>query len=423
MAIMRYISSVKKTLLPAAFLLCLVASFVTAPTTAYAQCEAPGDAAAAATSVIASHTAKIAAIVSTVKSRYQTDLNNMRAVLGLDTVHSVILKKMDWLWDRWEIALREMTQQLSAGAANEGRQMSDVEDASNVLTTALEIGKAAIQAKQLYQPTGPACRFDTAAPAISTSRQIATALTTGYALDFFKVGDNQKGTPAAAGRAALQAERWKIYQEKFCDGSAYNGRAGCADTNINQNMHVLPSRTIFAKETINLADADTREAVNQLLFNITGYTAPDPMLVTALSSSNGKGQRQTHREYIAQMDAVGALAYSVVAERAPGQPAPQIQQQRQRMGIMDASGTPSVREIRESIVEQLWDPNYYKELYDNPSTIAQKELYLKAYNLVMLYDMIAKQEKISNVYAIETAAILDKVGRGRYNVLPGKGVR
>ncbi len=46
-------------------------------------------------------------------------------------------------------------------------------------------------------------------------------------------------------------------------------------------------------------------------------------------------------------------------------------------------------------------------LYDNPSTIAQKELYLKAYSLVMLYDMISKQEKISNAYAIETAAILE----------------
>ncbi len=74
---------------------------------------------------------------------------------------------------------------------------------------------------------------------------------------------------------------------------------------------------------------------------------------------------------------------------------------------------PASREVRRSIIEQLWDPSYYKNLYDNPSTIAQKELYLKAYGLVMLYDMISKQEKISNAYAIETANILNGSQYGR----------
>ena len=78
-----------------------------------------------------------------------------------------------------------------------------------------------------------------------------------------------------------------------------------------------------------------------------------------------------------------------------------------------ASPTPSLREIRQSIIEQLWDPNFYKNLDDNPTTTAQKELYLKAYGLVMLYDMIEKQEKISNAYAIETAALLERAQHAR----------
>ena len=76
---------------------------------------------------------------------------------------------------------------------------------------------------------------------------------------------------------------------------------------------------------------------------------------------------------------------------------------------------PSIREIRQSIIEQLWDPNFYKNLGDNPVTISQKELYLKAYGLSMLYDMISKQEKISTAYAIETGAILEAGQHSRYN--------
>jgi hypothetical protein len=74
--------------------------------------------------------------------------------------------------------------------------------------------------------------------------------------------------------------------------------------------------------------------------------------------------------------------------------------------LLTANINPSLREIRASVIEQLWDPNYYKNLYDDPSTVAQKEVYLKAYGLMMLYDMISKQEKISNAYAVETANVL-----------------
>ena len=124
-----------------------------------------------------------------------------------------------------------------------------------------------------------------------------------------------------------------------------------------------------------------------------------------------------------ELDAVGALVYSVVADRMPGQEALNIQKMRQRMGVMDASATPSTREIRESLIEQLWDPNYYKELYDNPGTIAQKELYLKAYSVMMLYDMIEKQEKISNVYAVETANMLNRSASGRGSASGGMPVK
>jgi hypothetical protein len=72
-----------------------------------------------------------------------------------------------------------------------------------------------------------------------------------------------------------------------------------------------------------------------------------------------------------------------------------------------ASANPSARETRQAFIEQLWDPNYYKDLYNEPSTIGQKEVYLKAYGVYMINEMVAKQEKIADVYAVETANLLN----------------
>lgn len=414
------------------------------PSSGGAGCEPPGAAAAAAANVQSLTTARIAKMVLALEGVFNWSMDETRLEWGeaMDRVRSAILGRLNLWWRQMSVALKNMTQQISASSVNQVGQLaggidfpdplpltdklSSIQDANNSIDAAFEMAKTQINAKLSYQPTVPACRFDTAAVSMSAGRAISDALTVGFAKDFSMVGTNDINSPYGAGNAAVQAKRWAIYQKKFCDMFADAGMAGCNTVIGTANLDILPSKTIFEKETIDidrdndpikrtdgLWDADTHDAVIQLLFNITGYNTPDPTLVGALPSAQGRQQRQSNREYLAQMDAMGALAYSVVAERAPGVPAPDIKAQRMRMGVMDASDRPSIREVRQSVVEQLWDPVYYKELYDNPGTVAQKELYLKAYSLVMLYDMISKQEKISNVYAIETANMLKQGAPGR----------
>lgn len=90
-----------------------------------------------------------------------------------------------------------------------------------------------------------------------------------------------------------------------------------------------------------------------------------------------------------------------------------MQQLRQRLGITAPSGSPSEYEIRQGIVEQLWDPGYYAGLQDNGPTIAQKEIYLKAYSLLLLTKIYDKTERIANLYAIQGANMIDKAGTGK----------
>ncbi len=301
-----------------------------------------------------------------------------------------------------------MTKQLHGGNIDQTRQRGSDIDSTNVLATTRMQTRQEMVAKKTFQPTNQACQFDTFSGYLGRSMSVSRAMSTGYALDFNKIGQGDKNSPAGGGPQMLQKARWETYKEKFCDPDANGGVAGCDTAGPMAGADVMPSRTIFAKDTLEVDSEDTREAINQLMFNITGYETPQIIPQSALKSTTGVAQRQQNREYLAQMDAVGGLVYGVVAERTPGKAAPEIEAMRKKMGVVDASPTPSKREIRQAIIEQLWDPNYYIELNDSASTLTQKELYLKAYSLVMMYDLIAKQERVSTAYAIETANMLEK---------------
>lgn len=400
---------------PLTVALCLALS-LSSPVTSFAQCEPPAAPEAAAKAMDTAQTSAVTAMTSALKAVYLAEKEAANQVLLAELwfLDNNFFNIMNWFWGSWHDGLKDLTKQIHSSIIDQTRQLQGYYTGGTMAHAGLQQQVAQLEAKRKYQVTDQGCRFDTTARYLGRSQQVSDAVAAGYAMDFNKIGNSDKNTPSATGPGALQKSRWQEYKNKFCDKDNNGGHAGCTGDLAAANMHVLPSKTIFGKETIDMTDADTRSAVNQLLFNITGYEAPEPITVGAQDSGSGLEQRQNNREYLARMDAVGALAYSVVAERFPGVAAPEVQAMRQKAGITNASVTPSEREIRQSIIEQLNDPAYYQDLYDHPATVAQKELYLKAYNLRLLYDMISKQEKISNAYAIETATMLERSTNSRH---------
>ncbi len=406
-----------------AIALCL--TLTASPSKAFATCEAPG---LAQLGKIAMAAAQKAAVEMITDAIHEVFKQARQAVTDMilsvqDTQAESIADSMEWYWDNWYTAMLDQTAQLHASVINQTMQIEQTKDASNIAAAELLIQQQKLDGVKLYQPTQQGCQFDTAARYIGPSESVSKAIAQGYALDFNKLGNNHKDTPAATGGASMQKVRWAIYQAKFCDKKNNNGAAGCSTTPSTANMHVLPGKVLFAKPTVDMAEIDTRDAVNELLQNVTGFEVPEPIPPEALDSTMGLEQRQENREYLAQMDAVGALAYSVVGSRTPGIAAPEIKAMREKAGIDNPSSNPSEREIRQALMEQITDPNYFKDLHDSPTTIGQKELYLKAYNLQLLYKLIERQEKISNVYAIETANMLDKLDDSRHEVIESRPLR
>jgi hypothetical protein len=326
------------------------------------------------------------------------------------------------LWDDWLLALKDMTAQLS-GSLNDGtRHLDSLFDSSNETQNERSLQEIEHTAKKQYQTTDEGCRFDTSARYMGSAMRTGQFVSQGMTKDLNTVGNNLKTTPGGKGSATLRQDRWQVYQSTFCDAVSNDGAPGCTSAGTRPNADIQPSKTLFGKETIDMANVDDRHAVQALNYNITGFDIPDPMQPQVLTTPNGKEQRLRNRHYLAQMDAVESLVTSLVGERTPGPASPEIKALRIKLGVTDASDTPSEREIRQSVVEQLWDPNYWVDLGDAPSTTQQKEVYLQAYNLMMLYKVIEKTEKIANAYAIETANMLEsekgQVRRGGEELQP-----
>lgn len=392
------------------FIIAVLAIFMSfsAPHSALAQCEFPGAATAAGNALQAAQTAAVLAMQNAIKAAVETQRMAANAAVGaaINTGWATMQARLNRFWEEWLQAKKDQTKQLHAGLLDQSRQIASNLDAANQQVVIKKVQQREFEAKTQHIVSDEACRFDTTAKYLTRNMQLAKAVSTGVSNNFNMLGNNTVGTPGAAGPAPVNATRWQAYVSQFCDPTQNGGNVACAAT-ANANAHITPSKTIFGRKTINMDDPATREAVNQLVFNITGFETPEPIPAEVQQSAAGKEQRQQNREALAQRDAVGALVWSVIGERTTGETAAEILQTRQRMGVSNASDRPSEREIQQKVVEELWDPRFYVQLNDARGTIGQKEIYLKAYSLVLLYKIIEKTERISNVYAIQAANLLD----------------
>jgi len=394
-------------------LMLLVFVSVMAPRPAVAQCEVPGVTIAAASAITAANTASLyanyMAPTGILPAAWTVSITIVQGTLiaALKVFEDTLFNRLRKFWDDYLQALKDQTAELNGSITDGTRQLNSLMDTSSMGSNQRALQMAQTQAKKDYQPTEEGCRFDTAGKYMATTTRIRRAAQSSLGGDLASVGMNTKGSDAALGPAAFEQVRWHRYATVFCDPDANGGKPGCSGGPLAA-ADVEPSKTFFGRETIPMdTDDNWRVAANELTYNITGYKPNKPVPKDALESSIMQDRRAEQRAYATQMDAVSALVTDVIADRTPGPAAPEIKQLRQKEGISDASDHPSAREIRQSVIEQLWDPNYYVNLQDGPASTSRKELYLSAYNLMLLNLIVEKTEKIANALAVETSNLLD----------------
>ena len=359
---------------------CLVFALTAFPLRGFAQCEQPPAAQTEANTVASNETNDITGtLIPDVEKAWSTDVLQLSTTLGSEnkTSYAGILARMNKFWTDWFTAWQNMAAQLNASTDDETRQLSSFKDASNALAASRDEGEQRVKAQKLYQPTGQACLFDSTNKDLPNSQQVTNALEDAYEWDFVQLGNNEKvytganpNIPASNGNgtyspqdstaqygpAEEQSRRWYNYANIFCDYRAENGNAGCAShlpgtyplkvgytptltdntkppyavlnplsPTLNDphllaysNMDVEPTLLLFSQYTVDMYNITELTAIDQMMFNITGYRIPMPMLTTAMSALPGMEETLKRRRYIAQMSTVNALLYSLIADRAPG---------------------------------------------------------------------------------------------------------
>lgn len=386
-------------------------------------CEIDAQVIAAQVASIAANTAALNAAflapAGALPLAYQATITAGQAtlILELTAMQTAILTKLAWFWDKWLEAWQNMTMQLSGSTSEGSRKLGFLFDSDDLGENSRNVQDTEMTAKKQYQTTDQTCRFDTTARGMNSAMRTGKFVSQGIAEDANINANNKTGTPGEQGPPTYYNGRFREYVQNFCDPADNDNTAGCpaATPGFIPGGDVNAGRTIFSRETIdtlpmfvtaNEAQAN-RLAMQHLTYNLTGFDIPPPFKQQVLNTPEGIEQRMQNREYLAQMDAVTSLVTSLFGERTPGAPSPQVQQLRQKLGVTDAAPRASERELRQSVIEQLWDPNYYVELGDTDGSTQQKEVYLQAYNLMMLYKMIEKTEKIATVFAIQTANMLE----------------
>lgn len=392
----------------------LAGLLVLQPRLARAQCELPGQpeaAAALATTVqSAAVSGMTAAVIAAVEST--TTLARAAIVAGMDVGWLMLRDRLNQYWLDQQEALKGAAAQLNASQLDQTRQLGAMTDVQDMNAAAKRIQRMEYKTKREFITTDQGCRFDTTGiymgPAMSVTRSIAA----GGTRDIGDILSNKAGTDSARGRAADTAARVGRARGLFCARYNNGGYPGCAgDAGEFADAHVLPSRTIFGRPTVDLSDPRTVPALKDVARNIVGYEAPNPMLKDDLKRAAGMEKRMNMRETAAQMDVAGGLVWGVISERFPSREAPEIAAMRSHLGAVP-DPKPSEYEIRRQVVEQLWTPAYYVGLQDVSNATRQKQLYLRAYSVLQLYKLIEKMEKISSVYAIQTSNLVEKYAPG-----------
>ena len=394
-----------------------------APLRAYAQvCEIPPMITAGGTALDAAQKAGVDAMVLAIQTAIGGQVTAAitlwtAPLVGLVDVWGLAIRTSfgNW-WNNWlNEALLPMTREINAVKVDQSRNLGSTMEAQNQSRAQRDMEVKEAEAVRKFQPADYMCVADTLATTTGQTRAQADAAQNSLVQNIGGQGTNTVGSGVQHGRAEAINRRWDIYANNFCNNQANNGNAGCAGVLPKADKDVAVGTTLFRKDTIDVADPQDVAAVEELTKNIASFQPSDPIAPNSLASVTGREYLLRQRRFQTQMNAVTAVLGDIVGERLPGSgpTMPQAMAARLESGAApgDVAARPSARELRQAVVDQLWSPKFYNELNDEPHTAIQKEVYLKAYSNVLLYDLISRTEQIATLFAIELGNMTDEVGQ------------
>ena len=384
-------------------------------------CEVPGNVALNAKALDIMQKAAVKGMVTAVEGVVTAKVALIQGlyitpVVGIIDVWGLGIRQIMGRWSRkWiQNALLPMTSQMNTTKVDQTRNLGSTIEAENQMKAQREIQAKENESVKKFTPNEYTCVADSTARYSAEAHSTTAAIQTGMVTEISDMGMNTRGSAVDDGRAEGLNQRWVVYAASFCNNQANNGTAGCAAALPERGADVSVAKTLFRKETIDMANPVTASATKELVQNLASFEPAETIPPNTLNNVIGRESMLRQRRLQTQMNAVTGVLSGIVGERTPGSGtiSPEVQAARLEAGVpaSEISTTPSKRELRQTVIDKLWSPQFYRDLGDEPNTISQKEVYLKAYSNALLYDLIVKTEQVATLFAVQLGNMTDEVG-------------
>lgn len=322
-------------------------------------------------------------------------------------------------WDDWREQLQNMAAEMNTIGVDQTRNMSSTVDAQVQARTQRHIQEREIEATRRYRPDEDSCVVDTVNRKLARANYVSRNVRKAFEYDFEDIITNNQNRPESSGRGAEQQVRFDRYVNFFCDPDEFGGNTalcGPAPGPATKNADIEVSSTIFGAETIDIRQPEIRMANEEIIKNLTGFKAGRPLADNSFDTPGVQNMWLKRRVTDARLSVPVSTIATIIGERAPmGDPAdpfvasPEIQAIRLASGvdISETSTVPSKREIRQAMVEKVWQPKFYVGLDDDPHVAIREWAQLRAYNLAMMNDVINRTEQIATLLSVQLARMID----------------
>ncbi len=410
--------------------------------TSFVTCEQPGTAQMVSDYLIQDLLANLANMSATVESWLYGYMNSV--IQSAYDQQQWIELQMTQGWDTFwyydlQPGLQSMTRQLDADLAQQAFQLQAGADA----TATMSVNRALASHEQKDRGInggGQMCVAATMSEGFVRTKSFAHDMRIIWERDSLADGlnekDNAQGTlyPGASSAVGSESQQWFSYINFFCDPDGNSGKNYCPNATSAApgfvpmyNADVEPVRWIYNDLTIPMDQADNpfegaeaATAVYDIINNMVGIPAEEPMTKPALSSPLGHQAFLRRRSYLARYAAVRSVPDLIASWRVPGsgaQLAAEVHDLRVAAGAPDTgyngpqslvggyiSRDPSYKEIMHAVsVDQFNTGKFALGMITNKNKLQMEKLNLSVFYLMQLRDYYELLERTALVLAVQVS--------------------
>ena len=384
-------------------------------------------------------------IASALEDAMRDAANNLQSYIGnnlvdglmtalLETLNQIELNLIDW-WDTFWFynlhpAMQDMMKQIHISLADQVRAEYSGKDSTsgNDILNAKDDRES--EAAKTFAPSESAGVVATLVGGLQRAGAIGKAVGKSVQNTIATPGTNKQGAPGSGGIADAHSARHERFRTTFCDPDSNGGqnRDMCAE-DVNPRFHNADTqitKQVYNETTMDIAGSTATDAalppeeeklppeiLEEMITNLVGDTAADPIPEEVLRSSQGQERFLNRRDFLARHAAVSAVPRLSMMWRAPGsQMGLWVKQVNQAAGepISDISDNPSEKEIMEALTVKRFNTGKYAAgMITDQGAIEREKLIMATMYLMQLRKYYELLERTVLTLSVQVSLMADEM--------------